>query len=76
MENDDSGLEEPPEDDEFNIDDEVDINSPVLRKIIGQDLDLTVTPATASKTSNSNQPFSNNTSFEMNDDEFNKLWES
>ena len=72
-ENDNSGPAEPPEDDEFNVDDGVDINSPILRKIIGQDL---TTTATASKTTDSLQPISTNTSFEMNDENFNKLWES
>ena len=69
----DNGPAEPPEDDEFNVDDEVDIDSPILRKIIGQD--LTRTTATALKTTYSHQPVSTNTSFEMNDDDFNKLWE-
>ena len=72
MENDDVGPAEPPEDDEFNIDDEVDINSPVLHKIIGQD---SLTTATA-KTTASHQPLSANTSFERNDEDFNNLWES
>ena len=71
-ENDNSGPAEPPEDDEFNVDDKVDINSPILRKIIGQDL---TTAATASKTTHSLQPISTNTSFEMNDKDFNRLWE-
>ena len=77
MENDDSVLAEPPEDDEFNVDEEVDINlnSPILRKIIGQDSDFILTTATTSKTSGSHEPLSTNTSFEMNDKDFNKLWE-
>ena len=75
MEN-DFGSTEPPKDDEFNVDGEIDINSPVLRKIIGQGSDLTLTTATASKPSGSHQPISTNTSFEMNDEDFNKLWES
>ena len=74
MESDDVGLEVPPEDNEFNVDEEVDINSPVLRRIIGQDLTLTI--ATASKTTSSNQLLSTDTSFEMNNEDFNKLWES
>ena len=48
-------------------DEEVDISSPVLRRIIGQD--LTLTTATASKTTNSNQLLSTDTSFEMNDED-------
>jgi hypothetical protein len=72
MEEDDDGPAEPPEDEEFNVDNEVDIDSPILRKIIGQDL----TTATASKTTDSHQLVSVNTSFEMNDDDFNNLWES
>ena len=75
MENDDFGPAEPPEDNEFNVDDEVDINSPILRKIIGQDSDFMLTAATASKTTGT-QPFPTNTSFEMNDEDFDKLWES
>ena len=55
-------------------DEEVDISSPVLRRIIGQD--LTLTTATALKTTNSNQLLSTDTSFEMKDEDFNKLWES
>ena len=74
MESDDVGPEVPREDNEFNVNEEVDISSPVLRRIIGQD--LTLTSATASKTTNSNQLLSTNTSFEMNDEDFNKLWES
>ena len=77
MENDFGSTDsEPPEDDEFNVDDEIDINSPVLRKIIGQDSSLSLATATASKPTASHQPNSTNTSFEMNDKDFNKLWES
>ena len=71
-----AGPAEPPEDDEFNIDDEVDIKSPILRKIIGQDSDFILTTSTVLKTTGSHQPISTNTSFEMNDEDFNKLWES
>ena len=76
MENDESGPAEPSEDDKFNIDDEVDINAPVLRKIIGQDSDTIVQAVAASKPAGSHQQISTNTSFEMNDEDFNKLWES
>ena len=66
----DFGSTEPPEDYELNVNGEIDINSLVLRKIIGQGSDLTLTTATASKPSGSHQPISTNTSFEIEQQRF------
>ena len=58
------------------IGDEVEAFCYVLDTIFKADSSLFLTTATASKPTGSHQPISTNTSFEMNDEDFNKLWES